>query len=283
MPSKSPFSLGDQNAGVFAEICEKNGMNACWLQWKFELAVANGNASPFTISTNNDHHCGRLNDGVKRIDFIIDFHNDNPNFINHIRFTEFYEAGESKCYIVTQTSIGHVHEGTECKLWLELPPGTRKEDIGAVIHLWKVQICCDRWQDFLPPNPITQLEKAHRVVAQENVAWLKVQFIKMEGAVTRKDEELAQKSRDVDKLTDEISELHMQLAEVELELEEARSREVSSAAKRQSLAPKVRDQRTPKSAPARTWVRCATSDYDTPPSKRVKLNMREITNDPFVG
>jgi hypothetical protein len=37
MHSKLQFALNDQNAGVFAEICAKIGLNNCWLQWKYEM------------------------------------------------------------------------------------------------------------------------------------------------------------------------------------------------------------------------------------------------------
>lgn len=283
MPSKSSFSLGDQLAGVFAEICEKNGIASCWLQWKFELAVLNDDPSPFTIDTNNDARCGPLKDGIKKVTFTVAFDYDNPNFINYIRFTEVHEGTENKHWIVTQTSIDHVHEDAECKLWLELPPGTRKEDIGAVINLWKVQICCDRWKEFLPANPFTQLEKAHRVVAGENVEWLKTQLMKRELLVTRMNEDLEQKNQDIARLTDDIRALNLQLAGMELELEQSRLREAGSAAKRKTRTPKSRAQQTPNTASAKSSAHPAPSNLETTPSKKVRLGMMEGTEDPFMG
>ncbi|KUI68741.1 hypothetical protein VM1G_04072 [Cytospora mali] len=283
MPSKPHFSLGDQMAGVFAEICEKNAIASCWLQWKFELAILNEDSSPFTIDTNNDARCGRLKDGIKKVGFTIDFDHVNPNIINYIRFTEYHGGSENKYYIVTQTSIDHVHEDAQCKLWLELPPGTRKEDIGAVINLWKVQVCCDEWKEFLPSNPVTQLEKAHRVVAVENVQWLKTQLMKREAVVTRLDEELAQKDRDIASLTDDISELQMKLAYIEHELEQTRLREAGSAAKRKMLTPKSRAQRNPKTSSAKSSVSRVASDLSTTPSKDAMPRMIMNTEDPFVG
>lgn len=283
MPSNLQFSLGDQMAGVFAEICEKNGITSCWLQWKFELAVLNDDSSPFTIDTNSDARCGRLKDGVKKVTFTIDFDYNNPNFINYIRFTEVHEGRENKHYIVTQTSIDHVHEDAECELWLELPPGTRKEDIGAVINLWKVQICCGRWQEFLPVNPFTQLEKAHRVVAGENVEWLKTQLIKRELVVVRLSEDLENKDRDLAKLTDELSELNMQLGAVKFELEQARLREAGSTTKRKTRTPKSRVQQTPNTASAKSEAQRVPSDLETTPSKKIRLGVMKDPEDPFVG
>ncbi|ROW09615.1 hypothetical protein VMCG_02385 [Cytospora schulzeri] len=282
MPSRPYFSLGDQLAGVFAEICEKNGITSCWLQWKFELAVLNEETSPFIIDTNNDARCGPLKNGVKKVTFTVDFDHDNPNFINYIRFTEVYEGSENKHWIVTQTSINHVHEDGDCKLWLELPPGTRKEDIGAVINLWRVQICCDQWVSFLPANPVTQLEKAHRVVAGDNVEWLKTQLMKRELVVTRMDEELEQKNKEIASLTDDIRALQLQLAGLEVELDQSRLREAGTTAKRKARTPKTRAQQTPNTAPAKSLAQAAPSGPETPSKKR-KLSMTKETDDPFVG
>ncbi|ROW08021.1 hypothetical protein VPNG_06060 [Cytospora leucostoma] len=285
MPSKPCFSLGDRIAGVFAEICEKNGITNFWLQWKFELAVLNDEYSPFTIEANNDSQCGHLRDGVKKVAFTVDFDRDQPSVINYIRFTEFHDGAENKHYIVTQTSIDHLHEDTDCMLWLELPSGTRKDDIGSVINLWRVKICCDRWQDFLPTDPVTQLEKAHRVLAGENLEWLKMQLLKRDSVVARMEEELEQKSREIDKLTGEVSELHMQLADMENELKEARSREVASATKRKTRTPKSRVRQTPKTpASAKASPQHATPDVPTTPSKRARLSIdKNDGDDPFVA
>ncbi|KAK7748959.1 hypothetical protein SLS53_000984 [Cytospora paraplurivora] len=279
------FSLGDRIAGVFAEICEKNGITNFWLQWKFELAVLNNEYSPFTIEASNDSQCGHLRDGVKKVAFTVDFDQDQPSVINYIRFTEFHDGAENKHYIVTQTSIDHVHEDTDCKLWLELPSGTRKDDIGSVINLWRVKVCCDKWQDFLPTDPVTQLEKARRVLAGENLEWFKMQLLKRDSVVARMEEELEQKSREIDKLTDDISELHVQLADMENELKDARSRETASATKRKTKTPKSRVRQTPKTpASAKAYPHNVTPDVDTTPSKKAKMSTdHKDGEDPFVA
>lgn len=281
MPSKSCFSLGDQNAGVFAEICEKNGITPCWLQWKFELAVINGDCSPITIDTGNDPRCGPLKDGIKKVTFVVDFDHDNPNTINYIRFKELHEDSENKHYIVTKTSIDHVQDDVDCKLWLELPSGTRKEDIGAVINLWKVEICCRKWRYFLPANPVTQLEKAHRVVAVENIEWLKTQLMKREEVVVRQMEELSEKDSEIEKLTNDLFDLEVQLDACKFELDGARSREIITPAKRKVITPKGR---TPRTTSAKSSSRRAPSDLNTTPSKRAKRDMVDLTaEDPFMG
>lgn len=288
MPSRLHFSLDDQLAGVFAEICEKNGITSCWLQWKFELAALNDDSSPFTIDTNSDARCGRLKDGVKKVTFTIDFDYDNPRFINYIRFTEVYEERETKHWIVTQTSIDHIHEDSGCDLWLELPPGTRKEVIGAVINLWKVEICCSRWKEYLPVKPLTQLEKAHRVVAGENVEWLKTQLIKRELVVVRLNEELENKSKETARLTGAINELQTKMGVLELEVERARQREAASTTKRKTRAPKSRVQQTPNTVQTPNTALAKSETHPDPfnletPSKKVKLGVVNGTDDPFMG
>lgn len=284
MPSKAHFSLSDQTAGVFAEICQKNGITSCWLQWKFELAVLSDDSSPFIIDTNSDARCGCLKDGIKKVTFTIDFDYHNPNFINYIRFSEVHQGRDNKHWIVTQTSIDHVHEDAECDLWLELPPGTRKEDIGAVINLWKVQICCSRWKEYLPVNPFTQLEKAHRVVAGENVEWLKTQLIKRELVVVRMNEDLEHKNAEIAKLTDEIGELNAQLGTVKLELEQARLREAGSTVKRKTRTPRSRVQQTPNATSAQSAAQRAPTDLEATPSKKIRLQIGEVggAEDPFL-
>lgn len=168
MYSKIQFALSDQNAGVFAETCSKNDMMHCWLQWKYETAVLSEVMSPFTVETKSDALCD-LKSGVNKVVFTVDFDHDNPNIINYIKFSEFYDDSHEKTrrhFVVTQTSVDHVHEDKKCPLWLEIPHSALLEDISAVVSLWKVQICCDQWEDFLPANPATQLEKSHRLVSE---------------------------------------------------------------------------------------------------------------------
>lgn len=253
MPSKPQFSLCEQNSGVFAEICQKNDMTHCWLQWKFEIAILSGAASPFTIDTKSDALCG-LKSGVNKVVFTIDFDQENPNVINYVKFSEYYDNSERKNFIVTQTSVDHVHEDTGCDLWLEVPHKAFREDISAVVNLWKVQICCDGWKNFLPANPATQLEKSHRVVSEGNAEWLKKQLIRREGSIVHKDTELAAKSKEIDSLTTQISELSMQLAEAEKKLEDAQSLSLAPPGKRKLLTPKTRARKVPKTEPVKSFA-----------------------------
>lgn len=168
MHSKIQFALSDHNAGVFAEICSKNDMTHCWLQWKYEMAVLSEVTSPFTVDTKSDALCD-LKSGVTKVTFTVDFDHENPNIINYIKFSESYDDSHEKTrkhFVVTQTSVDHVHEDNTCPLWLEIPHSALLEDISAVVNLWKVQICCDEWKNFLPANPATQLEKSHRLVSE---------------------------------------------------------------------------------------------------------------------
>lgn len=281
MPSKPQFALCDQNAGIFAEICRKNGITHCWLQWKFELAVLNQTTSPLTIDTKSDPLCD-LKSGVNKVIFTIDFDQKNPNMINYVKFSESYDDCEKKHFIVTRTSIDHVHEDTGCNLWLEVPAHALHEDIGAVVSLWKVEICCDGWKDFLPACPVTQLERAHRVVSAENVGWLKKQLMQREGLLIYKDRELATKARDIENLTTQIGELSMQLAEVEQELEDNRVRDLVPAGKRKILTPKSRVRKVPRTAPAKSLATRASEVLQTP-TKRSRFVLEEDEHDDPFG
>lgn len=288
MPSKSQFALGDQNAGVFAEICQKNGITHCWLQWKFEIAVLSEATSPFTIDTKSDALCG-LKVGVSKVVFTIDFDQNNPNVINYIKFSEFYTNSCKKHFIVTQTSVDHVHEDTGCNLWLEVPPNALHEDISAVVNLWKVQICCDGWKDFLPANPATQLEKAHRVVSEGNAQWLKKQLIRREGVLAHNNAELAARNKDIESLASQVSELSMQLADAQRKLEDSQSPSLAPPKKRKFLTPKSRARKVPKTArtaPEKlaTGPGGRVEQFETPtkePKFQVVLNSFQ-PDDPFV-
>lgn len=284
MPLKPQFALGDQNAGVFAEICGKNGMTHCWLQWKFEIAVLSGATSPFTIDTKNDDLCS-LKSGVSKVIFIVDFDQNNPNVINYIKFSEFYDNSEKKHFIVTQTSVDHVHEDTGCNLWLEAPSSALHEDIRALVNLWKVQICCDRWKDFLPANPATQLEKSHRVVSEGNAEWLKNQLIRREGLLVHKDAELVARNKDIEGLTTQISELSMHLADAEKKLEESSSLSLAPPTKRKLLTPKGRARKIPRTAPAKSFAtgRDGRNEQLQTPTKEPKFAPKYFEDDdPFA-
>lgn len=284
MPPKPQFTLSEQNAGVFAEICEKNNMTHCWLQWKFEIAILSKAPSPFTIDTKSDALCGLKGD-VNKVVFTIDFDQENPNVINFVKFSEYYDHSERKNFIVTQTSVDHVHEDTGCKLWLEVPHKAFREDISAVVNLWKVQICCDGWKDFLPANPATQLEKSHRVVSEGNAEWLKKQLIRREGLIVHKDTELAAKSKEIDSLTTQISELSMQLAEAEKKLEDARSLSPAPLRKRKLITPNSRARKVPRTEPVKTLAMGpgGRAEQLETPTKEPKFVLKGFqSDDPFA-
>lgn len=284
MPTKPQFALGDQNAGVFAEICKKNDMTPCWLQWKFEIAVLSEATSPVNIDTKSDALCS-LKSGVNKVVFIIDFDVNNPNVINYVKFSESYDNAEKKHFIVTQTSVDHVHEDNGCNLWLEVPLGALKEDISALVGLWKVQICCDGWKDFLPANPATQLEKSHRVVSEGNAGWLKKQLIRRESLLVNTNAELAAKNKDIEDLTTQISELSMQLAEAEKKLEDERSLSLASPKKRKLITPKSRARKAPRTEPVKqvsTGLGGRAEQLETP-TKEPKFVLRNFqSDDPFA-
>ncbi|POS77161.1 hypothetical protein DHEL01_v204453 [Diaporthe helianthi] len=284
MYSKIQFALNDQNAGVFAEICRKNGMTHCWLQWKYEMAVLSEANSPFTVDTKSDSLCS-LKTGVNRVVFTIDFDHDNPNVINYVKFSEVYESTR-KYFVVTQTSVDHVHEDNACPLWLEIPQSALLEDISAVVNLWKVQLCCNEWQNFLPANPATQLEKSHRLVSEGNAAWLKKQLIRREGLLTEKDMELAARNEDVESLSMQIDELNMQLAEAEQELEKTRSLSLATPKKRKTAKASSGARKAPRTAPAKSSATFAGQgeivEPETP-TKGPRFAVKGVTpDDPFV-
>ncbi|KAI3400504.1 hypothetical protein diail_2703 [Diaporthe ilicicola] len=296
MPSKAQFTLGDHNAGVFAEICKKNEMPLCWLQWKFELAILNGATSPVAIDTKSDGVCC-LKSGVNQVVFAIDFDQKNPNVINYVKFKESYEDREKKHFVVTQTSIDHVHEDTGCDLWLEVPANALHEDIGAVVNLWKVKLCCNGWKDFLPVCPATQLEKAHRVVSVDNVEWLQKQLIRTVGFLKSKSVELAAKDKDIENLTTQFSEVSMKLADAEKEIEDSKLRGMGPPLKRKMVTPKSRARGArkspgtstpgPSTAPARTSTAHSSgrSGQNETPSRETKFSQkifRPDLYDPFT-
>lgn len=282
MHSKLQFALSDQNAGVFAEICGKNGLTHCWLQWKYEMAVLSEVTSPFTVDTKSDTLC-ELKGGINKVVFTIDFDHNNPNVINYVKFSEFYEDNpEKKHFVVTQTSVDHVDEDNTCPLWLEIPHSVLSEDIGAVVNLWKVQLCCDVWKDFLPANPATQLEKSHRLVSEGNASWLKKQLIQREGLLTHKNAELAARNKDVESLATQVCELSMQLAEAKQELEESRSLSLATPKNRKSLTPSSRARKAPRTAPAKSFATGSGGRVEQleSPSKEPKFALKNV-DDPF--
>jgi hypothetical protein len=244
--------------------------------------------SPFTVDTRSDALC-ELKEGIDKVVFTVDFDHNNPNIINYVKFSESYDDGPDKTlkrkhFVVTQTSVGHVHEDTMCPLWLEIPQSVLSEDISAVVNLWKVHLCCDRWTDFLPTNPVTQLEKSHRLVSEGNAAWLKTQLIQREGLLANKNAELAARNKDVEDLATQVCELSMQLAEVKQQLEESQSLSLVTPKNRKILTPSSRARKAPRTAPAKSFTTLpgGRSEPSLTPSKEPRFFLKDTRlDDPF--
>lgn len=208
MSRPAVFTLCETISGVFAEICDGYSIDSAFLSWQFERGVWTGKTSPIRISTNDPQQKRPMKEGVEKVTFEIEFDTENPNDIKCIRFTEF---PSKKVYLVTQTSIDHVREGTKCPLWVELPPAARKEDIGAVVALLRVDICCDDWKDSLRKEPYTALERAHLVVANEDKFWLKKQVVHKDLASRVMSIALETKIAEIDELKKEVERLQREL------------------------------------------------------------------------
>lgn len=205
-----PFTLCETVSGVFAEICDKYAIDNSWLSWRFERAIWTGEASPLRFNTNDLVQKRPIKEGINKIMFEIAFDHENPNNIRSIRFNELPSR---KVYLVTQTSIEHVREETKCPLWIELPPAARKEDIGAVQALLRVDICCPDWKDCLPKEPYTTLERAHLVVAADDIFWIKKQVIHKDMATRDLSNALETKIAEINELKKELDQLKRQLEE----------------------------------------------------------------------
>lgn len=206
--SAGPFTLCDTISGVLAEICDGYGIDNHWLSWQFERAMWAGSASPLRLDTNSLVQKRPLKEGVSKVVFEIEFDCKDPNTIKWIRF---HEVPSRKHYIVTQTSIDHVREDTQCALWIELSPAARKEDIQAVQALLKVGICCTEWKDSLPKEPYTALERAHLVLASGDELWLKKQIIHKDMATRTMSTALDDKIAETDALKKEVERLQREL------------------------------------------------------------------------
>lgn len=205
-----PFSLCETISGVFAEICDKYDIDSTWLSWQFERAIWTGKTSPLRIGTNELVQKRSIKEGVEKVTFEIRFDHEHPNDVTAIRFTEL---PTKKVFLVTQTSIQHVQDETKCPLWVELPPAARKEDIGAIQALLKVEVCCTDWKDFLPKEPWTALERAHLVMASGDEFWLKKQVIHKDMTTHSLSQALETKIAEVDELKKEVDRLTRELEE----------------------------------------------------------------------
>lgn len=279
-PPKTHFSLSETVAGVFAEICDAYNIDNHWLSWRYEREILTDGASPFRINTNDLVQKNRLKEGVDKVTIEIEFNQDNPNVLKWIRFNEL---PSKKHYLVTQTSIDHIQQNTGCPIWLELPPAARKEDIGAVQALLKVKVCCNEWKDFLPISPYTELERAHRIVAAEDIDWIRKQLAHKDSVALRLTNALECKIAEVTALQEELGKLKIQLEEKSVEPDE---REIK---KRRVLTPKTRTPKTPKTAKASTLKGSDSSVREEPattptktPTKMHPAMERLAADDPFV-
>lgn len=164
------FILCETVAGALHTVSEAYGMDGCWLPWKLEKHVLTGGTTPFNITTSE--YPRSLKDGVDKVNFVIEFDNDKPNLVKSIRFDELPSKGK---YVVTQTSMKHLQDGGNCALWIEIPKGAEREGITAVQSLLKAEICCAGWKDHLPAEPETAIERAHLIIACDDIEWVKRQ------------------------------------------------------------------------------------------------------------
>lgn len=237
--NKPDFRLSEDVDVVFRELCKAYGIDGSLLSWQYEKhAILNGEA-PFKLSTNDFTKQVELKEGVEKVAIEVEFAESNPNSIKSIKF---HESPSKKSYIVTQTSMLHVNEESNCPLWLELPQGARKEDISAVHNLLKVKICCNNWQDFLPASPKTALERAWLVVAEENVDWIKKQLLHKDTVTGRLTNSLACKNLETTALKKEVENLQVKLDEKLAPKREFEEKEVALRKEMECLKTKLAEQ-----------------------------------------
>lgn len=265
--TKPEFRLSEDVDGVLRELCKAYGMDGSLLSWQFDKHVSSDGETPFRLNTNDFTRQIELKDGVDKIVVEIEYATANPN---HIKWIRFHEMPSKKRYIITQTSMKHIHEDSTCALWLELPQGAHKEDISAVKSLLNVELCCEDWKDHLCASVETTLERTFRVIAEEDVEWVKKQVIHKDQVTERLISSLAFKEMEVTALKDEvdslkgkldeknafmdkIDSLQQQLAEQDAVIEELQQPESPTPSKkRKARTPKGRTPRTPMTAPARS-------------------------------
>lgn len=209
-PTSPDFRLAEDIDLVFRELCKAYGVDGSLLSWQYEKHAILHGETPFKMSTSDFTKQVELKNGVEKVVFEVEFAEVNPNVI---KFIKFNESPTKRFYIVTQTSMLHANEDNTCPLWLELPLGARKEDIGAVQNLLKVNICCKEWADFLPAAPETALERARLVVAEDDVQWIKKQLLHKDSLTSRLTNTLACKNLETVALKKEVEKLKVQLDE----------------------------------------------------------------------
>lgn len=208
--AKREFRLSEDLDGVLRELCKAYEIDASLLSWQFERHALLNGATPFRFSTDDYMNQVVLKDGVTKIDVEVEFSNSNPN---DIKWIKFQEMPVKKTYLITQTSMMHIHSDSTCPLWIELPPRATKEDISAVQNLIKVEICCSEWTDFLPAAPETALERAFLVLASKDEDWIKKQLIHKDAVAVRLTNALAFKNIEVTALKNEVQNLKEKLDE----------------------------------------------------------------------
>lgn len=228
MSQKNDFILSEDVDGVFREICKAYGLDASLLSWQFEKHIILNGATPFRFNTNDFVNHRPLKDAVDKVVVEVEYANANANDIKWIRF---HEMPCNKYYIVTQTSMRHIRQDSNCPLWLELPQESRKEDMATVQNFLNVDICCEEWKDFLPDSPETALERALLVFASEDVDWMKKQLIQKDAVIARLTNTLAFKNIEMVAVNKEVENLKGKLDEKlstkqEMETEKAELRAV---------------------------------------------------------
>lgn len=267
--TKPEFRLSEDVDGVLRELCKAYGIDGSLLSWRFDKHILLDGETPFRMNTNDFTRQIQLKDGVDKIVVEIEYAPENPN---HIKWIRFHEMPSKKHYIITQTSMKYIDEDSTCALWLELPRGACKEDIGAVQSLLKVKLCCEGWKDHLCASAETVLERAFFDIAVEDVGWIKNQMIhkdlvtdRLIGNLAFKNLEVTALKNEVDSLKgkldeknaimDKIYHLQEQLAEKDAVIEQLQqpiSPTPTKGKKRKFLTPRGASPRTPKTAPAQS-------------------------------
>lgn len=233
------FCLSDDLDGVLRELCKAYEIDASLLSWQFERHALLNGATPFRLDT--DDHTSQivLKDGVTKVSVEVEFSNTNPNDVKYIKF---YELPVKKTYLITQTSMAHIRSDSTCPLWIELPKGATKEDIGAVQSLIKADICCHEWADFIPSSPQTALERAFLVFASTDLDWIKKQLVFKDAVTGRLTNALAFKNIEVAALKNEIQNLKEKLDEKLASKKEVEDEKAALRSTIEELKAKARDQ-----------------------------------------
>lgn len=237
--TKREFRLSEDLDGVLRELCKAYEIDASLLSWQFERHALLNGATPFRFSTDDHMNQVVLKDGVTKIDIEVEFSNSNPN---DIKWIKFHEMPVKKTYLITQTSMMHIHSDSICPLWIELPPRAIKEDISAVQNLIKAEICCNEWTDFLPAAPETALERAFLVLASKDESWIKKQLIHKDAVTVRLTNALAFKNIEVTALKNEVQNLKANLDEKLASKQEVEDEKAALSSTIEKLETKVHEQ-----------------------------------------